>query len=162
MRLVNLSKYISESIKVTLLCNYTEQNFNVNMPHNRRPVPVSDGSETTYPMPFSFVLASFAFPLIPSCFIVVFQEPNIMTEFVYFPFLEIVSIDAFMGLRLTLTGGIHTNIYKCMCTCVFMYILVYKRLHLSWVSWEHYEHVLYTLLLIFYVGRQLIKLSNLG
>lgn len=122
MRLVNLSKYISESIKVALLCNYTEQNFNVNMPHKRRPVPVSDGSETTYPMPFSFVLAGFAFPLIPSCFIVVFQEPNIMTEFVYFPFLEIVSIDAFMGLRLTLTGAIHKHIQ------MYVYVCVYTRI----------------------------------
>lgn len=94
------------------------------MPHNRRPVPVPDGSETTYPMPFSFVLAGFAFPLIPSCFIVVFQEPNIMTEFVYFPFLEIVSIDAFMGLRLTLTGAIHKHIRMYVYVCVYVYTCV--------------------------------------
>lgn len=121
MRLVNISKYISESIKVELLYNYTEQNFNVTMPHNRRPVPVPDGSET-YPIPFSFVLAGFAFCLISWCFIVVFQEPNIMTEFVYFPFLGIVSIDAFMGLRLTLTGGIHKHIQMYVYVCVFVYI----------------------------------------
>lgn len=85
-------------------------------------------------MPFSFVLAGFAFPLIPLCFIVVFQEPNIMTEFVYFPFLEIVSIDAFMGLRLTLTGGTHKHIQMYVYVCVYVYTLVYERLHLSWVS----------------------------
>lgn len=61
-------------------------------------------------MLFSVVLAEIPFRLISWCFIVVFQELNIMTEFVYLPFHEIVSIDDFMGLQLALTRGKHTYI----------------------------------------------------
>lgn len=101
----------------------------------------------TYPMLFNVVLAEFAFRLISWCFIVVFQELNIMTEFVYLPFLEIVSIDDFMGLQLALTY------IDYIFTRATAFELGFLRT---------FPTTSYTLLLIFYVGRLLIKLSNLS